>query len=273
MTHYIALSHDLEDYLTQRVGLPAARVAQIYNGVDVQRFRPAAGRQPIPGSPFAGEDCWLIGTVGRMQAVKDQTLLARAFVRALELAPPLRARLRLAMIGDGPLRGQAQALLEAAGVAHLAWLPGERDDVADVLRGLDGFVLPSLAEGISNTILEAMASGLPVIATAVGGNGELLTPEGPGESLAAEAPGARFGALVPAADVEAMAQAIVRQASAPEAAREQGRAGRAAAERRFSLEAMVQRYRTLYDELLGAAVERGGMDGNGAQGRAEARRR
>lgn len=273
VTHYIALSRDLEDYLTQRVGLPAARVAQIYNGVDVQRFRPAAGRQPIPGSPFADEDCWLIGTVGRMQAVKDQTLLARAFVRALELAPPLRARLRLAMIGDGPLRGQAQALLEAAGVAHLAWLPGERDDVADVLRGLDGFVLPSLAEGISNTILEAMASGLPVIATAVGGNGELLTPEGPGELPAAEAPGARFGALVPAADVEAMAQAIVRQASAPEAAREQGRAGRAAAERRFSLEAMVQRYRALYDELLGAAAERGYEGNNGARRQADERGR
>ena len=61
------------------------------------------------------------------------------------------------MIGDGPLRAQAQAILNTAGVAHLAWLPGERGDIPDIMRGLQAFVLPSLAEGISNTILEAMA--------------------------------------------------------------------------------------------------------------------
>jgi glycosyltransferase involved in cell wall biosynthesis len=83
-------------------------------------------------------------------------------------------RLRLVMIGDGPLRAQAQAELDQAGVAHLAWLPGERRDVADVMRGLHAFVLPSIAEGISNTILEAMASALPVIATDVGGNADLV---------------------------------------------------------------------------------------------------
>ena len=86
----------------------------------------------------------------------------------------LRERLRLVMVGDGPLRAEAQAVLDAAGVGDLAWLPGERADVPDVMRGLDCFVLPSLAEGISNTILEAMASGLPVLATAVGGNAELV---------------------------------------------------------------------------------------------------
>ena len=93
-----------------------------------------------------------------MQTVKAQPVLARAFVRALELQPQLRARLRLVMVGDGPLRAEAQAVLDHAGVAALAWLPGERADVPDVMRGLDCFVLPSLAEGISNTILEAMAS-------------------------------------------------------------------------------------------------------------------
>ena len=152
--------------MQHQVGVPPRRITEICNGVDTDRFHPApGGRARIAGCPFTDPSLWLAGTVGRMQTVKAQTLLARAFIRALQLEPALRERLRLVMVGDGPLRAEAQALLDAAGVGHLAWLPGERSDVPDVMRGLDGFVLPSLAEGISNTILEAMASGLPVIAT------------------------------------------------------------------------------------------------------------
>ena len=141
------------------------------------------------------------------------------------------------LVGDGPLRAEALALLDTAGVADLAWLPGERHDVPDVLRGLDCFVLPSLAEGISNTILEAMASGLPVIATRVGGNPELVI-EG------------KTGALVPASDPEAMAQAIIAYVRDPEQARVAGQAGRTEVERRFSMAAMMESYRGLYDQSL-----------------------
>ncbi|MDX9996305.1 MAG: TIGR03088 family PEP-CTERM/XrtA system glycosyltransferase, partial [Rhodocyclaceae bacterium] len=166
VSRFVALSRDLARYLTDRVGVAQDKIAQIYNGVDTERFHPAVLPKPtFQGCPFGSPDHWLVGTVGRMQTVKNQTLLARAFIRALELAPALRDRLRLVMIGDGPLRGESQALLDAAGVADLAWLPGERHDIPDLLRGLDSFVLPSIAEGISNTILEAMASSLPVIAT------------------------------------------------------------------------------------------------------------
>jgi glycosyltransferase involved in cell wall biosynthesis len=179
-----------------------------------------------------------------MQTVKDQTLLARAFIRAIEIAPSLMARLRLIMIGDGPLRVEALNLLERAGVADLAWLPGERHDVPDILRGLDCFVLPSLAEGISNTVLEAMASGLPVIATDVGGNPELVEA-------------GRTGHLVPASDPEAMARALVAYANDPEQARAAGCAGRAEVERRFSMEAMVGAYQGLYDRLLFGSARQG----------------
>src|SRR4029079_12057170 len=89
--------------------------------------------------------------------------------------PALQQRMRLVMVGDGPLRAQSASILEAGAASHLAWLPGERHDVADVLRGLNCFVLPSLAEGVSNTILEAMASGLPVISTSVGATAELVS--------------------------------------------------------------------------------------------------
>jgi sugar transferase (PEP-CTERM/EpsH1 system associated) len=240
VTHYIALSRDLGRYLTAKVGVPDKRMAQIYNGVDTERFRPrTAERSYVADWPFHDPNAWLVGTVGRMQTVKDQLTLARAFIRALEIDPMQKTRLRLVMIGDGPLRGQAESLLAQAGVQDLCWLPGERSDTPELLQSLDCFVLPSLAEGISNTILEAMACGLPVIATDVGGNTELIDA-------------GKTGELVAAADAEALAHLILAYARQPEAARRAGQAGRLRVERLFSLDSMVQRYSDVYDEQLGA---------------------
>jgi sugar transferase (PEP-CTERM/EpsH1 system associated) len=237
VSYYLALSRDLAQYLDGIIRVPPDKMLQVYNGVDTERFHPAPGDFVAPGCPFPRAGHWLLGTVGRMQTVKDQPTLARAFVRALEIAPELRPCLRLVLVGDGPLRAECQAILAAAGVADLAWLPGERRDVPDVMRGLDCFVLPSLAEGISNTILEAMASGLPVIATNVGGNADLVAA---GET----------GEIVPAADPETLAWTIMRFAAQPEESRDMGRAGRQLVERRFSMQAMVAAYQGTYDKLL-----------------------
>ena len=238
VTRWVALSQDLDRYLVRRVGVPESRVDQICNGVDTERFRPAAtGRAPIAGCPFAGAELWLVGTVGRMQAVKDQTNLARAFVRAVRMRPDARRRMRLVMVGDGPLRATAESILAEGGAGGLAWFAGERDDVPDLLRGLDCFVLPSLAEGISNTILEAMASGLPVVATRVGGNPELLE-----DGL--------DGRLVPPGNPDALAEAIVGYFADAPLARRHARAARAAAEGRFSLDRMVADYVALYERVL-----------------------
>ncbi len=236
--HYVALSRDLAEHLQHPIGVPASRITQLYNGVDTERFAPAAHRCAPVGSPFADPGLFVFGTVGRMQAVKAQTLLAQAFVMALQQAPGLRARMRLVLAGDGPLRAQCEALLQEAGASDLAWLAGERSDVPDVMRGLDCFVLPSLAEGISNTILEAMASGLPVIATAVGGNADLVTEGATGD-------------MVPAGDPQALASAMIRLAQDPSRAQAWGRAGRQRIEARFGLQAMVATYETVYDRLLG----------------------
>ena len=235
--HYVALSRDLESYLLQRVGVPRRRVTQIFNGVDAERFAPAATRQPIAGSPFQDPALWLVGSVGRMQSVKAQHLLAQAFVQVLSEHPAMRERLRLVLVGSGPLRAECQAVLRRGGVEHLAWLPGERTDVPDVMRGLDCFVLPSLAEGISNTILEAMACGLPVIATQVGGNADLVQHGVSGE-------------IVPPGSAAALATALARWAADPAGAAAAGRAGRVIVEGRFSLPAMVSAYEAVYDRLL-----------------------
>src|SRR5690606_1372840 len=147
----------LADYLIDKVDVKPRHLTQVYNGVDIERYQPGPAPAAIPGCPFDPARHWLVGTVGRMQAVKNQTLLVDAFVRLLQRQPALREQLRLVLVGDGPLRDECRQRLEAAGVADLAWLPGERSDVPEVMRGLHCFALPSLAEGISNTILEAMA--------------------------------------------------------------------------------------------------------------------
>jgi sugar transferase (PEP-CTERM/EpsH1 system associated) len=213
------------------------RITRIVNGVDTKRFHPPGQRALLVDCPFGHDRRHVVvGAVGRLQAVKNQVDLARAFVRALDLAPALRSRLRLVITGDGPLRPSVEGILAPAGVSELAWLTGARDDVPEVLRALDVFVLPSLGEGISNTILEAMATGLPVIATDVGGNRELVED-------------GRTGVLVPAGDVDALAAAIVRYADET-TARAAGLAARERVLRLFSLDAMVANYASLYQRLL-----------------------
>lgn len=235
--HYVTLSRDLDAYLVDSVGVRRSTVTQIYNGVDVERFAPAplgaAAARP-PGCPFTEPGLCLVGTVGRMQSVKAQSMLARAFAQALQQRPDLQTSLRLVLVGDGPLKAECERALDSAALAHLAWLPGVRDDVPAVMRGLDLFVLPSVSEGISNTILEAMACGLPVVATDVGGNADLVQDGVTGQ-------------IVPAGSVPALADALCRWADDPSGRQAAGAAGRARVEAQFSLSAMVGAYRKIYE--------------------------
>src|SRR5712692_3777380 len=235
--HYVALSRDLECYLVDKIAVAPSRITQIYNGVDTRLFRPAPPpRSSLPVEGFGGLGTFVIGTVGRMQAVKDQVTLARAFVCLWESRPDLRGRARLAVIGDGALRAPVIDLLRQAGVLDQAWLPGERTDIAELMRGFDLFVLPSLAEGISNTVLEAMATGLPVVATRVGGNPELVEH-------------GVTGALVPVGNPLVLAAALrcyVEDAGLREG---HGEAARRRVLQHFTLERMAQGYRDLYESV------------------------
>ncbi|MBS1229931.1 MAG: glycosyl transferase 4-like domain protein [Proteobacteria bacterium] len=243
VSHYISVSQDLDRYLGDAVGVPAARRSLIANGVDTRRFAPATpatrGGAALAGCPFTPGQHWLIGTVGRLQSVKNQPLLARAFVRLVREHPQARDCLRLLIIGEGPLRGETEAILAAAGCLALSWLPGARDDVAQIMQRLDCFVLPSQAEGTSCTLQEAMACALPVVATAVGGTPQLVD-----EGVT--------GYLVPADDEAAMADAIWKLYSDPLAAKRQGQSARRRAVESFALAGMIARYRALFLSERGA---------------------
>jgi sugar transferase (PEP-CTERM/EpsH1 system associated) len=244
---YVTVSRDLRDYLVHRVGIDAERIEQIYNGVDAERFHPAAADEPaLPGCPFDARQHWIVGTVGRLQAVKNQALLVRAFARALQQAPAMRADARLVVAGDGPLAATLAEQVAEQRLGDFVWLAGERSDTPALMRSLALFVLPSLGEGISNTILEAMASGLPVLATAVGGNVELVQPGVTGE-------------LVPSDDEAALADALVARHRDRAATAALGRQARKVAEAHFSLGSMAEAYRQLY--LPGTRPPSEGADG------------
>jgi sugar transferase (PEP-CTERM/EpsH1 system associated) len=236
VSRYVALSRHLEEYLERQVGVPSHRVSQIYNGVDTERFRPAESRRPIAGCPFGDPADFLVGWIGRMDPVKDIPTLLQAFARARQRAGS-QARLRLALVGDGPARAPVEQAVEALGLREHVWLAGERPDIAEIMQGLDCFALPSLGEGISNTLLEAMASRLPILATRVGGNGELI------ES-------GMTGLLVPPGNVEALTDGLLAHFGDRARARRQAKAARRAAESRFSLAGMVGDYCSLYESAL-----------------------
>jgi sugar transferase (PEP-CTERM/EpsH1 system associated) len=241
VNRYIALSHHLADYLEQQVKVPETAIAQIYNGVDTARFYPAAGaRESIAACPFQDGNLWLIGSVGRLEAIKDPLNLMRAFALALRMHPGAKERLRLVFAGGGALRPEAEAMLSEAGVRQHAWFAGECADVPGFMRGLDGFVLPSLAEGVSNTILEAMATRLPIVATRVGGNAELI------ES-------GMTGTLVRSANPESLARAILAYFGDRATAHRHAKAAHHVAITRFSVATMVSAYAGVYERALAGA--------------------
>jgi len=236
--HYITVSKDLANWLQHTVKVEPQRITQIYNGVDSVRFHPCQGERPLIGPEgFMTGNELLIGSVGRMAAVKDYPTLVNAFLYLLTERPELEQRLRLVIVGEGAGREQCLNLLRTAGMEKYAWLPGERADVGEIMRIFDIFVLPSLGEGISNTILEAMASGLPVIATEVGGNPELVEND-------------RTGKLVPPGDPVRLAQSLLCYIHDGGLLQAHGQAARAKINAGFSMDAMVKSYLDVYDRVL-----------------------
>lgn len=230
---YIAVSNELADWLHKEIGISRKHITAIHNGVDTDRFRHTKRSPELLPQSFGGENIMVLGTIGRIAEIKDQMNLAQAFALVLKKAPILRSTLRLAIIGDGEEKTAIENFLIEEGLDEFCWLPGYRSDTDALYNSFDLFVLPSKREGISNTILEAMASGLPVLATRVGGNPEIVSD---GET----------GMLVEPSTPNALAAAILEYLNDPAKLKSHGAEARRRALADFSMETMVRNYTDVY---------------------------
>jgi sugar transferase (PEP-CTERM/EpsH1 system associated) len=227
----LSVSSRLSERMAREVRFAIERIRTIPNGVDLARFR-GGDRDAARLALGIPREAVVVGTVGRLVPVKDQ----RSLVSAAAALRACLADLQVLLVGDGPLRDDLDRQIQALGLGPVVRLLGTRADIEHVLPAFDVFVLPSLSEGMSNTIQEAMGSGLPVVATDVGGARELVVP---GET----------GLLVPAGDPDALASALLSLAQAPAQRAAMGAAARRRAEAVFSLERMIGDYERVYLEL------------------------
>jgi len=230
---FIPVSADLNRWLKDVVRIPQAKTLFIKNGVDTDSFVP--GGTPAADAPWQAGDI-VIGTVARVQDVKNHRLLVAALARLRTLHPALAPQVKLAIVGDGPLLPAVRRQVQELGLQDAVWLPGARADIKDLLHGFSVFALPSLAEGTPVSMLEAMACGLPVVASRIGGIPEVVDD------------GVQ-GLLVPVGDVDALAAALARYALDAGLRAQHGRAARARVEERFSMRAMLAAYGELYAGL------------------------
>jgi glycosyltransferase involved in cell wall biosynthesis len=233
----IANSKAGADYAAARVSVPRSRIVVVHNGVQVVQGQPGsmAGSRVVARREETGV---LALFVGRLVEGKNIPVLLRAMKRLLDS----KVAIRLQIAGDGPLRGECERLVAALHLQDCVELLGERSDVSALLEAADFVVQPSLREGLSNTILEAMAAGRAVIASSVGGNVELVRPM-------------ETGLLFPSDDDDALSQAMRTLAADPELRDQFGVKGKAAATTSFSVEAMVQAMEGYYED--GARGRRG----------------
>lgn len=218
-----------------------ARWMLLQNGVDVARFDVGAPDPVARRALGLDPNRPVVATVGRLEGRKGQDVLVAA-AREL-LAAPGGPRPQVLIVGDGPLRSALAAQARELGVDASVHLPGTLADVRPALAATDVFVLPSREEGMSNALMEAMAAARPCVATAVGGNPEVLA-------------GGTLGRLVPVDDASALAAAIRALLDDPQAATALGTAARAHATAAWSAAAQVARLEALYDERLGARGRR-----------------
>jgi sugar transferase (PEP-CTERM/EpsH1 system associated) len=229
---FTCVSRQMVRWLNTRIQVRGKRITQVYNGIDCNIFRPVspAEKQQIKAELGLGPDQPVIGIVGRLDPIKDHLSLFEAFLRVKTEIP----QAVLLVVGDGPERKK----LESVAGENIYFL-GNRSDAPKVFAALDVFVLTSLNEGISNTILEAMASALPVVATDVGGTPEIVED-------------GKTGTLVLPKDIESIARGIQKYLHHPELGWQHGRAGRKKVAENYSISKMACEYERVWSRVSGS---------------------
>jgi sugar transferase (PEP-CTERM/EpsH1 system associated) len=238
-----AVTNELRTYHSGQSWLTPEKFRVIYNGVNTDRFAPLnSDAAPLRKDLGLPTDRFLIGSVGRLVPIKDHSTLLQAATQLLRQGN----NLHVLLVGDGPERATLQQYVASTPeLSGRVTFLGSSDRVPELMKAMDVFVLPSISEGMSNTILEAMATGLPVVVTHAGGNPEMIDHE-------------FSGLLFAPRDVRTLASHLVRLIESADLRRHLGEAARRRAMERFSLAEMMRRYRDLYFELAG---KRGKQEG------------
>lgn len=234
-----AVTRELRDYHAKQAFVRPDQIGVIYNGVDTQRFSPNPEfRGRVRKELGISDNCFVAGSVGRMVPIKDYP----GFLQAAERLLHGGLNLHVLLVGKGPeLESIERQVRNSSLLARSVTLTGASDRVPEILNAMDVFVLPSLGEGMSNTLLEAMSCGLPVVASRAGGNPEVVEDQ-------------KSGRLFAPGDQQDLANQLGRLAASVESRRQFGQNARERVIRLFSLDGMMQRYRDLY---LGLAQRRG----------------
>ena len=228
---FYAVSEDLRRHMLAE-GFPAHRVRVIYNGIEPGAAPTPADRLDARRRLAIVDDAFVVGACGRLDRVKDLATLLNAFAVVRSRVP----HAMLVIVGGGAERMPLEQQVVSLGLQGAVRFTGHRDDVRRLLPAFDVFVNSSISEGVSLTILEGMASSLPVVATRVGG-----TPEVVEDGVT--------GLLVPARSPDALAQAIGELANDPARTVAMGAAGRTRVEGTFNIDRMVDQYAGVYDAL------------------------
>lgn len=231
-----AVGNFVRDALVKNEGIAGNRVEVVYNGIDPSRFnveQSAAMRGPVRAELGLAPDQQAVLQVARFHPVKDHATAIRAFAIALKQAPSAV----LLLAGDGDKRGECESLVKELGIAPSVRFLGVRNDVPRLMAAADLFVLSSLSEGISVTLLEAMGSGVPIVTTDVGGNGEVVSRD-------------ETGLLSPRGDHAGLGANMATLLLDAYKRKRFGLAGRERLMKQFTQEQMHARYEAIYAEML-----------------------
>jgi glycosyltransferase involved in cell wall biosynthesis len=240
----VAICEDMKRFLTARIGIPKDSILTVHNGIDSRPFERAAGEAAVAATKrelSIPADSPVVGTVGMLVPEKDHS----TFLKAAQLVVRQWPGAIFLVIGSGRLQDSLMAEASRAGIENRVRFAGFRSDIAALLHAMDVYVCSSVSEGLSLSILEAMAAAKPVVATDVGGNPELVVDDA-------------TGFVVPARDPSRLAERITFLLEHDELARELGRNGQRRVEQRFTLGHMVDSYEALYYAALARGRKRRG---------------
>lgn len=229
----VAISEDAKREMLKWNRINIKKTMVIYNGIDIDKYSNQQNGSEAKKALNIEPSTLVVGTVARLSPEKDQYTLIEAFSKMVNKIDDAK----LIFVGDGVLKEELVNYAQKLGVSNKVIFLGFKDDVYNILPVFDVFTLSSLTEGVSLTLLEAMAMKRPVVATNVGGNPEVVIDR-------------VTGFLVPSKDSEKMADAIIKILQNSELAQKMGAAGRRRVEEKFSLERMVKEYEALYLECL-----------------------